>query len=222
MRKITLPQILIFLSTAMLILAGAGCLAHWLGTLLPLGIYQVLVVFFLFLILTTLFSLFSYRLFLWMIPLKEGVIEHDSKEEWIYHIHLLFYLLFFHPIIRGQFLPIPFMRLYFQALGATLGKNTFSSGMLLDGIFIKVGSNTLIGQGSILTPHAIENDRLAHYPITIGSNVTVGANSTILPGVTIEDGAIVSAGALVKKGSHIGKGEIWGGVPAKKITTQDF
>jgi acetyltransferase-like isoleucine patch superfamily enzyme len=44
----------------------------------------------------------------------------------------------------------------------------------------------------------------------------IGVNSTILPGVTIGEGAIVAAGALVNK--NVPPFEIWGGVPAKKIS----
>lgn len=44
----------------------------------------------------------------------------------------------------------------------------------------------------------------------------IGVNATILPGVTIGKGAIVAAGAVVV--SSIPPYEVWGGVPAKKIS----
>lgn len=53
--------------------------------------------------------------------------------------------------------------------------------------------------------------------IRIGSNCFIGAKSIILPNVTIGDDCIVGAGSLVTK--NIPNGEVWGGVPAHKITT---
>lgn len=54
--------------------------------------------------------------------------------------------------------------------------------------------------------------------IIIGENVWLGCNVVVLKGVIIEDGAIVAAGSVVTK--NIKKYEIWGGVPAKKISTR--
>lgn len=53
--------------------------------------------------------------------------------------------------------------------------------------------------------------------IKIGKHCFIGARSTILPGVEIGDNSIVGACSLVTK--SIPPGEVWGGVPAKFITT---
>lgn len=53
--------------------------------------------------------------------------------------------------------------------------------------------------------------------IQIGDNCFIGARSLILPGVVIGNDAIVAAGSVVTK--SIPEGEVWGGVPARKITT---
>jgi acetyltransferase-like isoleucine patch superfamily enzyme len=52
--------------------------------------------------------------------------------------------------------------------------------------------------------------------IYIGRDVWLGANVIVLKGVTIGAGAIVAAGGVVNK--SIPPNEIWGGVPAKKIS----
>jgi acetyltransferase-like isoleucine patch superfamily enzyme len=151
------------------------------------------------------------------IPLLEGEIPAGSQQEFVYHVHLLFFLILFYPITRSCFVPVPLMRVVLQALGARLGQNSYSSGIVFDPIFVEVGDNSLIGQSALLIPHVIEGHRLAHYRIRIGNNCTIGAGSAVLAGVSIGDGATVSIGAVVKKGTVIGPNEIWGGVPARLI-----
>ena len=53
-------------------------------------------------------------------------------------------------------------------------------------------------------------------PVEIGDYVFVGPRAIILPNVKIGKGAVVAAGAVVTK--DIPENEIWGGVPAKKIS----
>lgn len=53
-------------------------------------------------------------------------------------------------------------------------------------------------------------------PVTIGDYVFIGPRAIILPNTKIGKGAIVAAGAVVTK--DIPEFEIWGGVPAKKIS----
>lgn len=164
-----------------------------------------------------LFLILLFRLFLLVRPLAAGEIEVDSPEQFTYHVYLLFFLLLFNPIMYSGLLPIPFMRMFYQGLGARMGSNSFAVGIMLDPHFVTMGDNSIIGNGALLIPHVIEGSRLAHYPITIGSNVTVGARSVVLSDVEIGDGATVAIGAVVKKGSRIPAGEVWGGVPAKRI-----
>lgn len=53
-------------------------------------------------------------------------------------------------------------------------------------------------------------------PIKIEDDVWLGANVVVLKGVHIGEGAIVAAGSIVNK--SIPAYEIWGGVPARKIS----
>jgi maltose O-acetyltransferase len=52
--------------------------------------------------------------------------------------------------------------------------------------------------------------------VVIGDYVFIGPRAIILPNVKIGRGAVVAAGAVVTK--DIPDFEIWGGVPAKKIS----
>lgn len=53
-------------------------------------------------------------------------------------------------------------------------------------------------------------------PVEIGDYVFIGPRAIILPNVKIGKGAVIAAGAIVTK--DIPDFEIWGGVPAKKIS----
>lgn len=159
-----------------------------------------------------------YRILLAKYPFVVVVITPKTKEEMVTHVYLLFYLVFFMPIIRTNLMPTPLMRQIYLVLGARLGDNTYSGGALLDPPLTVIGDNSIVGHDAVVFAHVIEGDRYAFYPVTIGNNVTIGTKAVIMPGVCIDDDAIVCAGAVVTKNSHIAKGEIWGGVPAKKIT----
>ena len=152
--------------------------------------------------------------------LPEGEIAESSREEFTYHVYLLFYLILFYPVMRSGAVPVPLMRLVYQALGARLGSNTYSSGIILDPPFVEIGSNSIVGQYALLVPHVIEGKRLAHKKIRIGDNVTIGAHAVVLAGVSIGDNAIVATGAIVKKDTQIGPNEVWGGIPARLLQTQ--
>lgn len=217
MRKINGAQIAVFFVFFALAVAAAAATTWVAFGRLPLGDFRGVLLSIAFVVLLYVYALLLFRLFLRLFPLRAGEIPPGSGQEFVYHVYLLFFLILFYPLMRSGFVPVPLMRLLFQALGARMGANTYSSGIILDPLFVELGDNTLVGQYALIVPHVIEGERLAHYPIRIGSNVTIGAGATVLSGVTIGDNAIVSTGAVVRKGTQIGAGEIWGGVPAKLI-----
>lgn len=164
-----------------------------------------------------LYAFAIYRLFLYVVPLQEGVLPTGSKEEFSAQVNILFYLMLFNSLIRTHFIPVPLMRLVYLALGARLGENTYSAGTLLDPPLTEFGDNCIIGHDAVIFCHAIEGQHFSLSKVKVGNNVTIGATAVIMSGVTIEEGAIISAGAVVLKGCRIGANEIWGGVPAKRI-----
>jgi hypothetical protein len=184
---------------------------------LPLGDFRGVALVVAALFVFYVYGIAIYRIFLHFAPLQPGEIPAGSRQEFIYHVYVLFYLILFYPIMRSGFPPAPFMRLFYLALGARLGANTYSQGILHDPPFIDIGANSVIGQSALLIPHVIEGPTLAHFPIRIGNNVTVGAHAVVLSDVTIGDHAIVATGAVVPKGTRIGAGEVWGGVPARLL-----
>jgi len=215
MRQITPPQILTFLGLFSLILVlGLGTTWLLLGRL-PLGDFRGVTLVVAAAVFVYLYAFLVYRLFLRFVPLQEGELPEGSRAEFAAQVNILFYLILFNTLIRTHFLPVPLMRLVYLALGAKLGRNTYSAGVLLDPALTHIGDNCIVGHDAALFAHAIEGTRFSLAAIRIGNNVTIGATAVIMSDVVIGDGAIVSAGAIVNKGTRIGPGEVWGGVPAR-------
>lgn len=217
MRKITAPQISLFFLLLILILSCGIVTAYKLIGPLPLGDFRGISVVGGAVICIYLYAFAVYRLFLRLMPLKEGELAEGSLEEFAAQVNILFYLMLFNCLIRTHFLPVPLMRLVYQALGTRMGQNTYSAGVLLDPPLTELGANCIVGHDAVLFCHAIEGRHFALSRIRVGDNVTIGATAVIMSGVQIGDGAIVSAGAVVLKDTQIGPNEVWGGVPAKRL-----
>lgn len=221
MRKISPFQIICFVALFSLILVMGIKSSLTIFSYLELNEYGGIVNILGSIFFSYFYAFSVFGVFMKITPLKSGEINKDSSQEFIYHVYLLFFLIIFYPVMRSGAMPVPLMRIVYLLLGAKLGDNTYSSGIILDPMFVEIGSNSIVGQFALIIPHVIENEKLGHYPVKIGNNVTIGANAIVMAGVTIEDNALVATGALVKKGTHIPAGEIWGGVPAKCIRKSD-
>jgi len=216
MRTSTLAQTAVFLTLLGLAVA-LGVATTWATvSRFPLGEYRGVVLVLTAIIFCFLYAMAYYRLFLWIAPLKEGPIQRNSRDEFIYHVYELFYLVIFYSFTRSHLVPVPLMRLIYIGLGARLGKNSYSAGTLFDPPFIVVGDNCIIGHDALLFCHVVEGDNLELRRILIGNNVTIGGRAVVMPGVVIENGAIVAINAVVMKGSRIGAGEVWSGNPARR------
>lgn len=216
MRAIPARHVAVFLCLlcASLALAVASTVA--LGYL-PLGDFRGVLVLLAGVVLLYLYACAIYRLFLRVMPLREGDVAPGSPDELVANVNMLFYLLLFNSLVRSHVVPVPLMRLVYLALGARLGANTYSAGALLDPPLTRIGSNTIIGHDAVIFAHVIEGERLELKAVVIGDTVTIGATAVIMAGVQIGDHAMVSAGAVVTKNTRIGAGEVWGGIPARRL-----
>ena len=194
MRPITPSQITAF-SVLFAIILAAGIAGGWLlvGSL-ALGDFRGIAVIAAVVVCTCLSAFAVYRIFLRFFPLREGEVIAGSREEFAAQVNILFYLLLFNSLIRTHFLPVPLLRLVYLALGARLGRNTYSAGVLLDPPLTLAGDNCIIGHDALLFAHVIKGSRFALAPVRLGNDVTIGAHAVMMSGVTVGDGAIVFAG----------------------------
>jgi hypothetical protein len=118
MRKITPQQIsLFFLMFGLILVLGVGTAYGLLGSL-PLGDFRGVTIVIGAVVFIYLWAFAVYRLFLHFMPLQEGELAEGSREEFAAQVNILFYLMLFNSLIRTHFLPVPLMRLVYQALGA--------------------------------------------------------------------------------------------------------
>src|SRR3569623_3705971 len=150
MRKIGSAESLLFVALYVIILLAAIATTMLLLGALPLGDFRGLTLVAATVVLGYLYAFVVYRLFLRVRPLREGEIMEKSKEEFGYHVYLLFYLILFYPLMRSGFMPVPLMRLVYLALGARLGATTYSSGIIHAPPYNEIGSNSIVGQYALL------------------------------------------------------------------------
>ena len=92
---------------------------------------------------------------------------------------------------------------------------------------IQMGDFVLIGPNCVFSScdHGHARSDIPMYPqpvglgcIIIGDDVWIGANVTVTKGITIGDGCIIAANSVVTK--DVPPNSIWGGVPAKHISSR--
>lgn len=115
---------------------------------------------------------------------------------------------------------------FFKPSGINVGQNTIIGyGAFLDGRGgLNIGSHVDVASEVLIytDEHDINSPSFGNSfaPVTIKDYVFIGPRVIILPGVTIGRGAIIGAGAVVTK--DIPDFEVWGGVPAKKISDRQI
>jgi len=111
---------------------------------------------------------------------------------------------------------------FFKPNGITIGHDTaIGKNVFLDGRdTLTIGNHTDIASDVLIynDQHNIHDTNFGNVygKVEIGDYVFIGPRSIILPGLKIGNGAVVAAGAVVTK--DIPEYEIWGGIPAKKIS----
>jgi maltose O-acetyltransferase len=115
---------------------------------------------------------------------------------------------------------------FFHPRGIKIGHNSIiGNSCFLDGRGdLKIGNHVDIASEVLIytDEHDINSESFGNSfaPVTIGDYVFIGPRAIILPGVNIGKGAVIAAGAVVTK--SVPDFEIWGGVPAKKISTRQI
>jgi maltose O-acetyltransferase len=115
---------------------------------------------------------------------------------------------------------------FFNPKNITIGDNTIiGDHCFLDGrASLTIGNHVDIASQVLIynNEHDINSPKFGNSfgSVKIGDYVFIGPRVIILPNITIGKGAVVAAGAVVTK--NIPEFEVWGGVPAKKISDRQL
>ena len=113
--------------------------------------------------------------------------------------------------------PVILRGLFYQLLGAKIGRHVLIAGKIVEPQMVEIGDNSIVGDTSLLMAHAMSQDKVILKRIVLGDFVTVGAHAIVMPGVRIGDRSIVAVGSVVPMDTVIPADELWGGIPAVKI-----
>jgi carbonic anhydrase/acetyltransferase-like protein (isoleucine patch superfamily) len=208
------------LSTLVLTLAVAfsGSIAFWLlaaATGPALGAYGAVVDALVFLLVFGLVCAAFARAVLRFSPLPPGRYAMTDRRFTAWKLYTVLYefgcgalkpftVMFFRPLVQVLF-------------GARIGKDTALGGKLVDPHLITLGDGAIVGEGSVVTAHAINSGEIVLGRVDIEPGATVGVGAVLYPGVRVGAGAVVAANAVVLAGTQIPSGEFWAGIPAKPV-----
>lgn len=89
---------------------------------------------------------------------------------------------------------------FMRDLGAKIGKRVMFGGFnVFDTYFprlLSIGTETILGNGTVISCHQIIDKDLYVGPVSIGENSLIAAGTFILPGVTVGNNAVVVPGIL--------------------------
>lgn len=148
-------------------------------------------------------------------PLREGLYNLDDPQFTLWKVqHVVGEL---GKVALSLFFPV-FARAGFYALfGASVGKQVAVAGKILDPRLTILDDRCVLGEGCIVTSHAIAAGRFLLRAVHVGKGATVGVGCIIMPGVRIGAGAIILPGSLLKADTAVPPGETWGGMPAVRM-----
>ncbi|OYY95553.1 MAG: hypothetical protein B7Y41_03370 [Hydrogenophilales bacterium 28-61-23] len=159
-------------------------------------------------------ALFLGLLSIWQ-PMRPGDYDTDHPQFTLWKVqHVVSEL---GKVAMSLFFPV-FARPAFYALfGARVGGQVAVAGKILDPRLTVLEDNCVLGEGCIVTAHAMAGDRFVLREVRVGKGATVGVGCILMPGVKIGASAVVLPGSVLKAGTEVPAGEIWGGVPAMRL-----
>jgi acetyltransferase-like isoleucine patch superfamily enzyme len=112
---------------------------------------------------------------------------------------------------------------FYRSMGAKMPNSVLIGGrtLIYDPWFLEVGENVTIGTGAMILGHAGDGPDVKLGRVVIEAGAVVGVNSVIFPDVRVGENARIAAGAVVVRGARVGNDEVWGGIPARKISVRN-
>ncbi|HZL27323.1 MAG TPA: hypothetical protein VFC39_12430 [Acidobacteriaceae bacterium] len=180
-----------------------------------LGPYAPVALFFLFAMVYGGFTAFLLAVIAKWLPLREGEYSMNDSQFTLWKVqHVVGE---FAKLALSLFFPVVVRPAFYALFGARVGTHVAVAGKILDPRMTILEAGCVLGEGCILTSHAMAGGRFILRGIRVGKGATVGVGSILMPGVTIGAGAVVLPGSVLKSNTTVPADETWGGVPAVRI-----
>lgn len=145
-------------------------------------------------------------------PLQAGVYDTDHPQFTLWKVqHVVGEL---GKSALSLFFPVFARPAFYAFFGARVGKNVAVAGKILDPRLTVLEDGCVLGEGCIVTSHAMAGGRFVLREVRVGKGATVGVGCILMPGVSIGAAAVVLPGSVLKADTRVPSGEIWGGTPA--------
>ncbi len=149
------------------------------------------------------------------LPLREGEYALDDPQFTLWKVqHVVGEL---GKVALSLFFPVFARAGFYAAFGACVGRQVAVAGKILDPRLTVLEDGCVLGEGCLVTSHAMAKDRFVLRTVRVGEGATVGVGCILMPGVRIGAGAVILPGSVLKAGSDVPPGETWGGMPAVPI-----
>jgi acetyltransferase-like isoleucine patch superfamily enzyme len=152
-------------------------------------------------------------------PFKGGYYQLVAVP-WFLH-NALFYL------VRFTFLPFvtltPFGVWFLKAMGMKIGRHAFiNTEYISDPQLLTIGDDAALGGSVRIFAHYGGGGNLVVSPVVVGPKATLGAGCCVMGDVEIGERAVILPQSVVLPGSRVPAGEMWGGIPARRITREEM
>jgi non-ribosomal peptide synthetase-like protein len=148
---------------------------------------------------------------------KEGVYPLWG----FYYFRFWFVKKFVDSVPLSLFAGTPFLRLYYQMMGAKIGKGVYMGTDRLRAFdLISIGNNSSISKEAGLLGYIIEDGLLKIGRVTVGEDCFVGVRSLLNINTKMEKHSSLQELSLLSPGNTIPESEIWQGSPARFISKQ--
>lgn len=149
-------------------------------------------------------------------PLREGDYAMDHPQFTLWKVqHVVGEL---GKVALSPFFPVFVKPAFYSLFGAQIGARVAIAGKVLDPRLTVLEDGCVLGEGCIVTSHTMVQDRFVLRKVWVGKGATVGVGSILMPGVKIGPGAVVLPGSVLKADTVVPAGELWGGIPAIRIS----
>ncbi|MFE3602062.1 Pls/PosA family non-ribosomal peptide synthetase [Streptomyces sp. NPDC059142] len=116
------------------------------------------------------------------------------------------------PMLSGS----PLMAVYLRLLGARIGaRTTIATGLITLPALVRVGDDTSIGYGVLLSPWQVADGWVTVAPTEIGPRCFVGANAVLGPGARMGAGAGLGEQSVIGPDRTVPAGAYWSGSPPR-------